>query len=39
MKKAKVKVLRGDEWQVEEDLVLKKKIYVIKDEKLRIEII
>jgi len=40
MKKAGVKVLRGEEWQIEEDLVLKEgKIYVLKDEKLRIEII
>ena len=35
----KVKVLRGDEWQVEEDLVLKeRKLYVLKKE-LRVEII
>jgi len=35
-----VKVLRGDKWQVEEDLVLKKrKIYVLKNKKLRVEII
>jgi len=40
MKKAGVKVLRGEKWQIEEDLVLKeKKIYVPKDEKLRMEII
>jgi len=40
MKKAGVKVLKGDEWQVEEDLVLKKgKVYVLKDEKLKVEII
>jgi len=40
MKKARVKVLRGEKWQIEEDLVLKEgKIYVLKDEKLRIEII
>jgi len=32
--------LRGDEWQVEEDLILKEeKVYVLKDEKLRVEII
>jgi len=36
----KVKVLRKDKWQVEEDLVLKKrKVYILKDEKLRVEII
>ena len=35
-----VKVLRKDKWQVEEDLVLKKrKVYILKDEKLRVEII
>jgi len=40
MKKAKVKVLRGDEWQIERDLVLKEgKVYVPKDEELRAEII
>ena len=31
-----VKVLRGGKWQVEEDLILKKrKIYILKDEKLK----
>ena len=40
MKKTEVKVLRGDEWQIEENLILKKsKIYVPKDEALRVEII
>jgi len=40
MKKAEVKVLRGEEWQLEEDLVLKKgKMYVPKDKTLRIEVI
>ena len=40
MKKAGVKVLKDDEQQVERDLVLKEgKIYVLKDEKLRVEII
>jgi len=40
IKKAGVKVLRGDEWQIEGDLVLKKsKIYVLKNEALRVEII
>ena len=40
MKKAKVKVLQGDEWQIEGDLVLKgSKVYVLKDEELRVEII
>ena len=40
MKKAGVKELRGNEWKIEEDLVLKEeKIYVPKDEELRVEII
>ena len=40
MKKTGVKVLRGQEWQIKEDLVLKEeKVYVLKNEKLRIEII
>jgi len=40
MKKAEVKMLQGEEWQIEGDLVLKKeKMYVPKDEKLRIKII
>jgi len=35
MKKAGVKVLRGDQWQVDRDLILKKeKVYMPKDEKL-----
>jgi len=40
MKKAGVKMLRDEEWQIEEGLVLKEgRVYVPKDEKLRIEII
>ena len=40
MKKAGVKILRGDEWQIERNLVLKKgKVYVPKDKELRVEII
>ena len=40
MKKARVKVLKGDKQQIEEDLVLKKeKVYMLKDEDLRVEII
>jgi len=40
MKKMRVKILQGNEWQIEEDLVLKKeKIYVLKDKELRAEII
>ena len=40
MKKAAVKTLRDEEWQIEEELVLKeRRVYVPKDEKLRVEII
>ena len=40
MKKAGVKELRGNEWKMEDDLVLKEgKIYVPKNEELRVEII
>jgi len=40
MKKVGVKELRGNEWKVEGDLVLKEgKVYVPKDEELRVEII
>ena len=40
MKKTKVKELRGDEWKIEEKLVLKEgKVYILKNEKLRIEVI
>ena len=40
MKKTGVKELRGNEWKIEEDLVLKEgKVYVPKDEELRVEII
>jgi len=40
MKKAGVKELRGDEWKIEGELVLKeRKVYVPKDEELRVEVI
>ena len=40
MKKAGVKVLRNEEWQIEEGLVLKEgRVYVPNDKKLRVEII
>jgi len=40
MKKTGVKELRGNEWKIEGDLVLKEgKVYVLKDEELRTEII
>ena len=40
MKKVGIKVVRGEEWQLKGDLILKKrKVYGPKDEELRIEII
>ena len=40
MKKAEVKVLKNDEWQIEDKLVLKEeKVYILKNESLRLEII
>jgi len=40
MKKVKVKELRGEEWKIERDLVIKEgKIYIPKDVELRAEII
>jgi len=40
MKKAGVRELYGNEWQIKEDLVLKeRKVYVLKDEELRAEVI
>ena len=40
VEKAGVKVLRGDQWQVDRDLILKKeKVYMPKNEKLWIEVI
>ena len=37
MKKAGVKELRGNEWKIEGDLVLKEgKVYILKDEDLRV---
>ena len=40
MKKAKVKELWGNKWQMEGDLVLKEgKVYIPKDEELRAEVI
>jgi len=40
IKKAEVRNLRGNEWKIERDLMLKKeKIYVLKNEELRVEII
>jgi len=40
IKEAGVKMLRNEEWQVEKGLVLKEgRVYVPKDEKLRVEII
>jgi len=40
MKKTKVKELRGNEWKIEGELVLKEgKVYVPRDEELRTEVI
>ena len=40
IKKAEVKELRGEEWKIEEDLIIKEgKIYIPKDMELRSEII
>ena len=40
MKKAGVKMLRNEKWQIEEGLVLNEgRVYVPKDEKLKVEII
>ena len=40
MKKAGIKELRGNEWKIEEDLVLKEgKVYVPKNEELRAKVI
>jgi len=40
MKKVKIKELRGEEWKIEGELVLKEgKVYVPKDEELRAEVI
>jgi len=40
IKKAEVKILRNNEWQIEDKLALKEeKVYIPKDESLRLEII
>ena len=40
MKKAGIKELKGNEWKIEGNLVLKEgKVYVLKDEELRAEVI
>jgi len=40
MKKTKVKEVQGSEWKIEGELVLReRKVYVPKDEELRVEII
>ena len=40
IKKAEVKILRNNEWQIQDELVLKEiKVYVLKNEGLRLEII
>jgi len=40
MKKTRIKILRNNEWQIENNLVLKeKKMYILRDKELRLEII
>jgi len=40
MKKARIRALRGEEWKLNGDLVLKEeKVYMLKDKELRVEII
>ena len=40
MKKARVKVLRNNKWQIEDNLMLKEgKVYVLRNKSLRLEII
>ena len=40
MKRAKIKKLRGEEWKIEGELVLKEgKVYVPRDKELRVEVI
>ena len=40
IKKAGIRTVRGEEWQLEGDLVLKeRKVYILKDKELRVEII
>ena len=40
MKKAEVRILKKNEWEIERDLVLKEeKIYILKNKRLRIEVV
>ena len=40
IKKVEIRALRGEEWQLERDLILKGgKMYILKNEELRVEII
>ena len=40
MKRARVRILKGDEQEIEKDLVFKEeKMYVLKDKELRLEVI
>jgi len=40
IKKTEMKVLKNNEWQIEDELVLKEeKVYILKNESLRLEII
>ena len=40
MKKTRIKILRNNEWQIKNNLVLKeRKMYILRDKELRLEII
>ena len=40
MKRARVRILKGDEQEIEKDLVFKEeKVYMLKDKELRLEVI
>jgi len=40
MENTRVKILRGNEWEIEGDLILKKrKIYMLKNKELTLEVI
>jgi len=40
MKRARVRILKGDEQEIEKDLVFKEeKVYILKDKELRLEVI
>ena len=40
MKRARVRILKGDEQEIEKDLVFKEeKVYILKDKEIRLEVI